>query len=231
MSSEGDMTGVEAAPTDADEVGWRERAVSRSLNAARSRAEERVQRFLDAAFELIDEKGSTAFTIQEVIERSKQSLRGFYEYFDSKDELVFALFEESVREASDDIQRTVDAESDPLERLRVFTISLHEWCDPRDEPRKGSHNRRPIMEFSNQLAINYSDRVRAAMAPISHLLNELFVDAAEAGAIRVADTHRSAALVQQTVMCSWFGSRLVEQSKLRLTAEETWEFCLHGLGH
>jgi AcrR family transcriptional regulator len=232
MSIEGDMAGVEAEDTDTNEVGWRERAVSRSLNAARSRAEERVQRFLDAAFELIDEKGSTAFTIQEVIERSKQSLRGFYEYFDSKDELVFALFEESVREASDDIQKTVDAASDPLERLRVFTISLHEWCDPGDEPRKrGSHNRRPIMEFSNHLAVNYSDRVRAALAPISRLLNELFVDASEAGAIRVADTRRSAALVQQTVMCSWFGNRLAEHSKLRLTAEETWEFCLHGLNN
>jgi len=232
MSDEGDMAGVEAADTDANEGGWRERAVSRSLNAARSRAEERVQRFLDAAFELIDEKGSTAFTIQEVIERSKQSLRGFYEYFDSKDELVFALFEESVQEASDDIQATVDAETDPLERLRVFTISLHEWCDPADEPRKrGSHNRRPIMEFANLLAINYSDRVRAAVAPISHLLNELLVDASEAGAIHVTDTRRAGALVQQIVMCSWFGNRLVDQSKLRLTAEETWEFCLHGLGN
>ena len=46
------------------------------MNAARSRAEQRVQRFLDAAFELIDEKGSTDFTIQQVIDRSKQSLRG-----------------------------------------------------------------------------------------------------------------------------------------------------------
>ena len=64
-----------------------------------------MQRFLDAAFELIDEKGSTEFTIQEVIERSKQSLRGFYEYFDGKDELVLALFEETVREADDDIQQ------------------------------------------------------------------------------------------------------------------------------
>ena len=40
---------------------------------------------------------------------------------------------------------------------------------------------------------------------------------------------RAAALVQQTVMYSWFGNRLVDNPKLRLTAEETWEFCLHGL--
>src|SRR5450631_3583230 len=151
------MTEVDTTD-DGNEPAWRERAVSRSLNAARSRAEERVQRFLDAAFELIDEKGSTEFTIQEVIERSKQSLRGFYEYFDSKDELVLALFEETVREADLDIQQAVDTESDALERLHVFTIRLHDWCDPGEAPRKrGAHNRRAISEFSMHLAVNYSE--------------------------------------------------------------------------
>ena len=225
------MAGVERTASEASEPAWRERAVSRSLNAARSRAEERVQRFLDAAFELIDEKGSTEFTIQEVIDRSKQSLRGFYEYFDGKDELVLALFEETVREAGDDIRVAIEAESDPLERLRVYAIRLHEWCDPGEEPRKrGTHNRRAISEFSMHLSVNHSERVRGALAPLSRLLFELVRAADEAGAIHVGDPRRARALVQQTVMCSWFGNRLVENPAQRLTAEETWEFCLHGLG-
>jgi len=112
---------AEIEPIDTEEPLWRQRAVSRSLNAARSRAEQRVQRFLDAAFELIDEKGTTEFTIQEVVDRSKQSLRSFYEYFDGKDELVLALFEETIREADDDIRTAVEAESDPLDRLLVST--------------------------------------------------------------------------------------------------------------
>ena len=225
------MAGADPASANPKEPGWRERAVSRSLNAARSRAEERVQRFLDAAFELIDEKGSTEFTIQEVIERSKQSLRGFYEYFDSKDELVLALFEETVREADDDIRAAVDAESDPLTRLRTFAVRLHEWCDPAEAPRKrGAHNRRAISEFSMHLTFNYAERVRAALRPASRLLRELIDAAAVAGAIRVDDPRRAAALVQQTVMCSWFGNRLVEKPEQRLSAEETWEFCLRGLG-
>ncbi|HEX5095026.1 MAG TPA: TetR/AcrR family transcriptional regulator, partial [Acidimicrobiia bacterium] len=69
------VTDAEAA--DEQQPAWRQRAVSKSLHAARSRAEQRAQRFIDAAFELIDEKGTTDFTIQEVIDRSKQSLRGF----------------------------------------------------------------------------------------------------------------------------------------------------------
>src|SRR5262249_8234309 len=146
---------------------WRQRAVSRSLRAARSRAEQRVQRFLDAAFELIDEKGTTEFTIQEVVDRSKQSLRGFYQYLDGKDELLLALFDDTIGECLEDLGTVADPESKPLERLRAFMVRLHEWCEPVGTPRKrGAHNRRPISEFSLQLAIDHPERVTAAMAPI-----------------------------------------------------------------
>jgi AcrR family transcriptional regulator len=223
------MAAIDAGPSGR-EPAWRERAVSRSLNAARSRAEQRVQRYLDAAFELIDEKGTTEFTIQEVVDRSKQSLRGFYEYFNGKDELVLALFEETVREAGADIRDSVDAATGPLDRLRTFTIGLHEWCDPAERPRKrGTHNRRAISEFSLRLVGNYSERVQAALAPLSHLLLELVQDANSAGVINVTDPRRATAMVHQTVMCSWFGNRLASP-KMRLSAEETWEFCLRGLG-
>src|SRR6476646_4547144 len=156
---------------EAPEPAWRERAVSRSLNAARSRAEVRVQRFLDAAFSLIDEKGTTEFTIQEVIDRSKQSLRGFYQYFDGKDELLLALFEETVREATDDLRTVVESESDPLACLRAFAIRLHEWCDPSEKPRRRtSHHRPPIMDFAVHLTVDHSVRVKAALAPISRMM-------------------------------------------------------------
>jgi AcrR family transcriptional regulator len=228
------MAGVDPVSPDPgsvdDEPGWRARAISRSLDVARSRAEERVQRFLEAAFELIDEKGSTDFTIQEVVDRSKQSLRGFYEYFDGKDELVLALFEETVREAVDDMRAAVDAESDPLARLRAFAITLYEWCDPEDSPRKrGRHSRRAIAEFSTHFTSGHADRVRATLRPQTRLLRELVAAAAEAGAIRVTDVRRAATLMQQTVMYSSFSNRLVEKPERRLGAEDTWEFCLHGL--
>jgi AcrR family transcriptional regulator len=223
------MTEIETSD-GANEPAWRQRAVSRSLNAARSRAEQRVQRFLDAAFSLIDEKGTTEFTIQEVIDRSKQSLRGFYQYFDGKDELLLALFEETLREAIEDLRSVVESKADPLERLRAFTIRLHEWCDPSDTPRKrGAHNRRPIMEFSVQLTVNHPDRVKAAMEPIARMMFELIETANAAGAINVDDARVATGLMQQTVMYSWFGNRL-EKRQMRLTAEVTWDFCLRGLG-
>jgi AcrR family transcriptional regulator len=211
--------------------GWRQRAVSRSLDAARTRAERRVQRFLDAAFELIDETGGSDFTIQEVVDRSKQSLRGFYQYFDGKDELLFALLEETIRESVEDLRESVASQSQPLERLRAFTIRLHEWCEPLGPRRKrGAHNRVPISAFSLQLALKDPERLAVVMAPISRMLVELLDAAVATGAVRETDTRRAALLIQQTVMYSWLMNRLAGKTRGSVPAEDAWDFCLHGLG-
>jgi AcrR family transcriptional regulator len=223
MARVDDVQGEEAS-------GWRKRAVSRSLSAARTRAEQRVQRLLDAAFELIDEKGTSEFTIQEVVDRSKQSLRGFYQYFDGKDELLFALLEESIREAVEDLRAALASESGALERLRAFTIRLHEWCEPLGARRKrGAHNRIPLSDFSLQLALKDPERLAAVIAPISHMLVELLEAAIAAGAIRATETRRAALLIQQTVMYGWLMNRLVKSPRAHVTAEDAWAFCLHGL--
>ncbi len=213
---------------DRNAPGWRQRAVSKSLSAARTRAEQRVQRLLDAAFELIDERGTTEFTIQEVVDRSKQSLRGFYQYFEGKDELLFALLEETIRESAADIRKAVESEAEPIARLRAFTIRLHEWCEPLGKGRKrGAHNRLPLSEFSLELAMRDPDRLATVMAPISRLLIELLDAAVAAGAVRVTETQRTAVLIQQTVMYSWLMNRLAQ--RIRVTAEDAWQFCLHGI--
>jgi AcrR family transcriptional regulator len=227
VEAHSDMAATEHDGAD-NEPEWRQRAVSRSLTAARSRAEQRIQRFLDAAFELIDEKGTTEFTIQEVIDRSKQSLRGFYQYFDGKDELILALFEETVRESIEDYELALAGVDDPLERLRTFVIRLHEWCDP-SERKRGTHNRVPISEFTTQLAVSHADRVTATLAPISRMMLDLVEAAAAAGAVHVDDSRRAATIVQQVVMFSWFGNRMVRNPRLKVSSEDIWQFSLHGL--
>lgn len=217
--------------TGGDAKGWRQRAVSKSLSAARTRAQQRAQRLLDAAFELIDEKGTTEFTIQEVVDRSGQSLRGFYQYFEGKDELLFALLEESVEEALADLREAVEAEREPLPRLRAFTIRLHEWCEPIGATRKrGAHDRVPLSEFSMQLALKDPKRLAVVTAPISRMVLELLEAAIANGDLAVAEPRRAALLLQQTVMYGWFMNRLVPNPKARVSAEDAWEFCLHGLG-
>jgi AcrR family transcriptional regulator len=203
----------------------------RSLDAAHARAEARVQVFLEAAYALIDEHGGVDFTIRDVIDRSGQSVRAFYQCFEGKDELLLALFEDSVLEQTDDLRKAVEHESDPLARLRAFTVRLYDWCEPSDSKRKpGRHRHRPIAEFAVRLSTVEPTRAELAMRPVSLLLLELLDDAVAAGAIRATDTERAAVLVKQLVMYSWFRNRTGVGAPIRITADEIWEFCLHGLG-
>src|ERR1700689_5005586 len=89
-----------AASAPGDEPSWKQRAVERSTRAAKLRAEQRVQRFLDAAQSIITDRGTTDFTVQEGVDVSRQSLRSFYQHFDGKHELLLALFEDALRRAT-----------------------------------------------------------------------------------------------------------------------------------
>src|ERR1700722_13502167 len=53
---------------------WKKNSVERSLTSARERAQDRSDRFVAAALELMQERGTTDFTVQEVIDRSRMSI-------------------------------------------------------------------------------------------------------------------------------------------------------------
>src|SRR5215217_9230420 len=129
-------------PTDAP-ASRREMAVACSLDPARARAEKRVQRFLDAALELMSSTDGKEFTVQEVVERSGQSLRSFYQYFAGKHELLLALFEESIRTTAEHLREVVATEDDPLERLHRFSVEYYRVCQP--SPPRGSGKSQPTM--------------------------------------------------------------------------------------
>ena len=114
---------------------WRDQAVARSLDPARVRAEKRVQRFLDAALELMARGPDKEFTVQEVVERSGQSLRSFYQYFAGKHELLLALFEESVRATAEHLRELVADETNADERLHRFAKEYYLLCRPSAKPR------------------------------------------------------------------------------------------------
>ena len=48
-------------------------------------AEPRERRFMKSALAILGETGRTDFTVLEVVERSKTSLRSFYQHFSTKD--------------------------------------------------------------------------------------------------------------------------------------------------
>ena len=86
-----------------------------------------MELFLDAARELMN-TNATDFTVQEVVERSGQSLRTFYQYFAGKYELLLALFEESIEGAAAELE-TVVAEHDDRSSASTRSVSpTHGMC-------------------------------------------------------------------------------------------------------
>jgi AcrR family transcriptional regulator len=213
------------ASTPADEPTWKQRAVERSTRAAKLRAEQRVQRFLDAAQVIIAEKGSTDFTVQEVVDRSRQSLRSFYQHFDGKHELLLALFEDALRRATEQIRAAAQGQADPLDRLKVAVQLLFELSRPDPAAR------RPLFtDFAPQLLLTHPAEVRVAHASLLALLAELLTEASAAGELRAGvDPRRAAGLTMQTVMFVAQSAVVSDGDDLPvITADEVWEFCAHG---
>lgn len=210
--------------TDLDDLNgdavWRERAIERSTRGARERAAKRVQQFLDSAREIISDKASIDFTVQEVVDQSGQSLRSFYQYFDGKHELLLALFEEEMREAAGRIHAAT-AEGDPLDRLEQAVVILYETCTP------GRTSVQPLFfEFAQRLLVSHPDEVASAYAPLFEYLVSIIEEAAEQGMLRDGRPRRQAAIVLQAATTT--AGRTGGQRQ-PITAEEMWEFCLHAI--
>jgi AcrR family transcriptional regulator len=220
----------------ADAPSWRELAVARSLDPARARAEHRVQRYLDAALELLNSDPGREFTVQEVVERSGQSLRGFYQYFAGKYELLLALFEESVRSTAEHLHDVIADTDDPLERVHRFAVEYYGLCRQTSKPRSTKKGPAPaaMAEFAQQLLTGHPDEASQAFIPLVSLFEELLDSAATAGAIRPGLNHRRiAGVVLQAIMFNAFATTISGASSRSESddgAEMLWDLMLSGIG-
>jgi AcrR family transcriptional regulator len=202
----------------AAEPAWKQRAVARSTQAAKQRAEVRVEQYLDAARSVIHSKGAVDFTVHEVVDRARGSLRGFYQQFGGKQELLLALFEDALRRAALQIKAAATTRVDPLERLRVAVEELFALSRPA-----APH---PLFaDFAPRLVVSYPAEVTAAHAPLQAVFADLLTGALSVGALRTgAHPNRLAGLTMRTIM---FIAQ-TETSPEPVTPSEAWEFCSQG---
>ena len=74
--------------------------MAKPSGAVRVDTESRTARFMKSALAILGETGRTDFTVLEVVERSKTSLRSFYQHFSTKDELLLALIDRIMSEST-----------------------------------------------------------------------------------------------------------------------------------
>jgi AcrR family transcriptional regulator len=225
----GDRKAVKSVLDLDDETipGWQRRSMDRSLRSARARAHQRSDRFVAAATELLQEKGSADFTVQDVVERSRMSIRTFYKYFASKEDLLVAVSETVVaREAVPRLRELVEKHRDPMRRLRAFIEGLVELATGTMKPAA-----RTLMSYQNRLAESRPDDLARAMKPQFDLLMELIEDVARTRPLqRDLTVEEAARLTHYLVLAAVHGRVLGVEGASDIPARTIWQFCASGMG-
>jgi AcrR family transcriptional regulator len=209
------------------ETTWRERAVERSLRNARAKAMSRSDRFIEVAMELLGETGRTDFTVQELVERSKTSLRSFYQHFGSKDELLLALFEEVIRLSTEEWRRQVEQQPDSVSGLESLVLTM--YAQAIDQTMGGVS--RALTSYHLQLAESRPSDYARVLTPMKDLIVELVQAGVTSGAFRDdIDPETLAMILMQTLVAAAhmhaLGAYLTGDP---LAADRLWAFCLGGL--
>jgi AcrR family transcriptional regulator len=202
---------------------WKKNSVERSLSSARERAQDRSDRFVAAAMELMQERGTTDFTVQEVIDRSRMSIRTFYKFFASKDDLLVAVHDTILAtEVVPRLWRRCEAVSDPVERVRAYIEGLYDLTADRNPAS------RALSTFRNRLAESRPSDLEQTMRPQIELVVELVRGAAETGRLKSDLEPETAGLLMHHTVLAAVHARILGSDAL--SAQDLWRFCAAGIG-
>jgi len=213
-----------AKPTSTDDQerlsGWQQRALDRSLVEAKRRALDKSNGFVKAAMALLDETGALNFTVQDVVDRSKLSLRSFYQTFASKDDLLLALFEEYVAAAAEWQRDRMAKHDDPVDQIRDFLTSL--WVG-----KLSPDVVRALAVYNMTLSSTRPADLAHALEPQLQVLLEAVERGIASGQVRDdIGSRRLAEILLHT------GNAAVQTTILQTASEspdDVWAFCLGGL--
>lgn len=207
------------SPPDEELPRWQRRSVERSLQNARRRAQQRSDRFVAAALELLAEREEADCTIQEVVDRSGMSQRTFYGFFDGKDSLLLAVYETILSKTAVPLLRErCGSTDDPVERLRILLDALAEFAS-RTGPIP-----RALTVFHLRLAETRPHDLVNALGPLHELITELLTDIAAVGRLRDdLDVRTQAALLQEMLLASLHS--VVFTGSYHASTDDLWAFC------
>lgn len=222
-----DQPAADAATLDRSQA-WDERAAAGG--------EPRSRQIIEAAYDLLDEAGLEGLTIRAVLARTGLSRRAFYERFSGKDDLVVAVFEQTLRLAADHFREQVQGVADPMARLELIVISIVLGTRTGEVDLEKSDRRGAAMSREHlRLAEARPDDLQAALRPLIALIAQQLSDGMAAGVVREYAPQRLAALVYNLVSTTVHTELLAEEtgqpdrSRRVQLARDIWEFCRRAI--
>jgi AcrR family transcriptional regulator len=218
---------VTAPDDELDDVAdWQRRVVGRSLRTATKRSIDRGATLIRAAATLLERSNGDGFTVQEVANEAGQSLRTLYQYFESKDDLLLAVFEEAMKRYARMIRNSIAGLDDPLERLAgavIAAASMPAYSSPG------------VDVGLARLRLKLGDVDPALVArshePVTLVFLELVHQAAAAGEILDQEAQPAVYIITSLNSSFIISQTLGNDQGLDLPEPEALaRFCLQGLG-
>ncbi len=197
-----------------------------SAAAAGAEPESRASRFMRSALAILGETGRTDFTVLEVVERSKTSLRAFYQHFATKDELLLALVAKIMADATQNWRTEVDPlpSADALRRL-IERITAAPESSTQDSINRG------LTYYNDHLLETRPKEFAKVLAPLHALISDILRRGVTEGAFRPdVDVETDAAILMQTVLGALRLRELGAQlNGIPIEGSHVYTFCVQGL--
>jgi AcrR family transcriptional regulator len=181
---------------------------------------------LAAASMIVREQGVRGLNIADVLERCQLGTRAFYRHFESKDQLVAAVFTETAVGETRRLRRKMRASATPIEAVAA-------WIDARLDVASDNHVGASLREVSLEaqtLMFTSPELVQAAFATILKPLVEQLERGLREGVFHDIDPVTDAEIVQGAVWActqrQW-ATRSTERADVRRQAIRA---CLRALG-
>lgn len=212
-----------AEDSDAD---WQRRVVGRSLRTAAERSVDRGMNLIRAAATVLARSNGADITVQEVADEAGQSLRTLYQYFESKNDLLLAVFEEAMRTYAQLIDEAIADLDDPLERLAGAMLAA-----VRMPELSGAALDRGLIRLRVKLSETQPELVGRAQSAVTSLLLGLVEAASAAGRVTIADPEGATFLIL-TVNAAFITAETLgnDAGVRRPDLVGVTSFCLRGLG-
>jgi len=200
---------------------WEERALDR----VRQQALQRGHRIVRAAREIVAEGGLESVTLRALLDKTGLARRAFYRHFRSMDDVLLALFEDTMASGAARLRQQIASIDDPMVALEhvVRTIASTALSTP-ERIYTLAMTREHI-----RLAEHRPDELNAALAPMSELIADLLHAGMKTGAVRETDPTPLSQTVHGLIATD-------VHRNLYHGADDTdwiydrWEFCLGGIG-
>ncbi|MGE2713687.1 TetR/AcrR family transcriptional regulator [Mycolicibacterium litorale] len=165
-------------------------------SAVRDDVASRPERFMRSALAILGETGRTDFTVLEVVERSRTSLRSFYQHFSTKDELLLALIERIMAESARHWRADTDCLPGPAAlRALIDRICVPPGSDAQDRVNRG------LTSYNDRLAETMPQQYATVLAPLHALIADIIRRGVADGDFRGdIDLDATSALIMQLVL-------------------------------